>query len=109
MLHAFGEIVRQARQDRHIKLYDMAQALGISSADLSGYEVGRKTAPPEVVAAVAEYLGFNACAAGVLALAAQEPLIERAAPQGPVFVSYQHQEGVSECPCNSCRFERSEP
>lgn len=52
----FGKIVRIARLDADVRLNEMAEALGITPAFLSGMETGRKKISPEWVAKIANYV-----------------------------------------------------
>jgi len=45
----FGKELRKIRLDLGITLYDMATAIGISSAMLSSVETGKKSAPDDLV------------------------------------------------------------
>ena len=45
MLDKFGIAVRDIRLTRSLLLYDMAKGLGVSSAELSSIECGRKSVP----------------------------------------------------------------
>lgn len=45
----FGKELRKIRLDLGITLFDMASAIGISSAMLSSVETGRKAAPDDLV------------------------------------------------------------
>lgn len=45
MLDRFGRAVRAVRFMENILLYDMAKAMGLGSAELSGIECGRKPIP----------------------------------------------------------------
>ncbi len=45
----FGKEIRKIRLDLGITLFDMAAAIGISSAMLSSVETGRKAAPDDLV------------------------------------------------------------
>ena len=45
---ALGQKFRAWRAERGVLLFEIATLLGISSADLSGYEVGRKPWPDQL-------------------------------------------------------------
>lgn len=53
----FGKVVRKARLDAEVSLLDMAEALDVSSAFLSGMETGRKKIATEWVAKIGSF--FN--------------------------------------------------
>lgn len=58
MFTQFGKLLRKIRIDRGMLLKDMAAGLDVSSAYLSAIETGRKAVTDDVVARVAEYLGY---------------------------------------------------
>ncbi|WP_342624495.1 helix-turn-helix transcriptional regulator [Pseudomonas sp. E141] len=58
MFTQFGKLLRKIRIDRGMLLKDMAAGLDVSSAYLSAIETGRKAVTDDVVAKVAEYLGY---------------------------------------------------
>lgn len=45
-LTPFGVCLREIRTQKKLLLYDMARALGVGSAELCSYEVGKKRIPP---------------------------------------------------------------
>ena len=108
MLHPFGTMVRQERRAHGIFLGQMAEALGLDVATLSDYEVGAQRVPVEVVRSVCAFLCLSAEQSALLLEASTAPLIPRRPPTGTVFVSYRHQPSSPDCPCNECRFVRSE-
>jgi transcriptional regulator with XRE-family HTH domain len=52
----FGKVVRMARLDAGVKLNEMAEALSVSPAFLSGLETGRKNISEEWIAKIAAYV-----------------------------------------------------
>lgn len=117
MLHPFGRELRRLRQERHVRLFDMAKRLDLSPSRLCEYEKGYDEATPAMLKEIALMLSLPAEEVDALAVAAGQPLrsreadrryLEAARSAGLVFTSYQHQEGNPACPCNSCRYERSE-
>lgn len=59
MFTEFGKILRKIRIDRGLLLKDMALGLDVSSAYLSAIETGRKAVTDDVVAKVADFLGYR--------------------------------------------------
>lgn len=55
MLTPFGKTVRKLRIDRGVRLKEMAESLGVSSAYLSAVETGKKAVSEDLVARVAGY------------------------------------------------------
>lgn len=49
MITKLGKELRKLRIDRGLRLYDMAESIGISTAMLSAVETGRKAAPDDLV------------------------------------------------------------
>jgi Zn-dependent peptidase ImmA (M78 family)/transcriptional regulator with XRE-family HTH domain len=70
MLTPFGKSVRQFREDKGLRLYDLAKLLNMSPAFVSGVETGRKAIPDSYVTAVVRALGLTASEAKALRLAA---------------------------------------
>ncbi len=63
MFDSFGQLVRDIRLTRSILLLDMARDLGITPAELSGIECGRKPIPDWFIPALARTYNIgNACA-----------------------------------------------
>jgi hypothetical protein len=58
-LSAFGRMSRENRIYLGVTLHDMAKALEIGSADLSGYESGRLLIPDEVETNAINYFIFK--------------------------------------------------
>lgn len=58
-LTSFGSACRSYRLQNNMLLYDMAQELGIGTAELSGYEFGRHEVPDEIVKRVRELYGIR--------------------------------------------------
>lgn len=58
-LTPFGQLVRSLRVVTGTLLGDMARAMGVSSAELSAMELGRRPIAPEHVGAASEY--FQSC------------------------------------------------
>lgn len=58
-LDAFGRMVRDIRLVRALLLYDMAKDLGISPAELSAIECGRKNVPDWFVSKLQETYGIS--------------------------------------------------
>jgi transcriptional regulator with XRE-family HTH domain len=56
---ALGRALRQARQDRGLKLRDLAQRLGRDPGMLSRWETGERTPRPDQVAQILTLLGVN--------------------------------------------------
>jgi transcriptional regulator with XRE-family HTH domain len=52
----FGKIVRMARIQAGVRLNEMAEALAVSPAFLSGLETGRKKISPEWLGKIASYI-----------------------------------------------------
>lgn len=48
-LTPFGRAIRDFRMERHLLLHDMSQALGLSSSELSGIEMGRRAIPTDMI------------------------------------------------------------
>ena len=59
-LTPFGRAFRQIRIDRHWRMMDVAHALGISSADVSAFDTGKKPLPDGYVDQVAQVMGLTA-------------------------------------------------
>jgi len=59
MLTPFGKLVRKLRIDRGLRLKDMADALGLSSAFLSAVETGSKPVPASMADQVCRYFGLD--------------------------------------------------
>lgn len=58
-LTPFGKIVRKHRIDRGLLLKDMAEAIGLSSAGLSGIETGHKPIPADLPEKIANMLDLS--------------------------------------------------
>jgi transcriptional regulator with XRE-family HTH domain len=58
-LTSFGVLLRKHRLDRSETLYDMAQAVGVSSSFLSAVETGQKRAPDDLVARLSNHLRLD--------------------------------------------------
>ena len=58
-LTPFGNACREYRIRNDMLLYDMAQELGIGTAELSGYEFGRHEVPDEIIKRVRELYGIR--------------------------------------------------
>lgn len=58
-LTPFGKMVRKLRIDHSLRLKEMADAVGMSSAWLSGVETGRKPIPAGLVDKVASFLDLD--------------------------------------------------
>jgi len=58
-LTPFGKMVRKLRIDHSLLLKEMADAVGMSSAWLSGVETGRKPIPAGLVEKVASFLDLD--------------------------------------------------
>lgn len=68
----FGKELRKIRLDLGITLFDMATAIGVSSAMLSSVETGKKAAPDELVGRLASiYPAVHARRAEFVSLADQ--------------------------------------
>ena len=48
-LTPFGRAIRDFRMERHLLLYDMSKALGLSNAELSSIEMGRRAIPIDMI------------------------------------------------------------
>ncbi len=59
MLTPFGKLVRKLRIDRGLRLKDMADSLGLSSAFLSAVETGSKPVPASMVDHVCRYFALD--------------------------------------------------
>lgn len=59
MLDKFGKLVRDIRITRSLLLYDMAKTLGISPAELSAIECGRKPVPDWFIPALNKAYGIG--------------------------------------------------
>jgi Zn-dependent peptidase ImmA (M78 family) len=66
MLTPLGKALRQLRIDKGLKLLDVAEALGVSSAYVSAIETGRKAVPDGFVADLRRKLKLTAAEADVL-------------------------------------------
>ena len=60
MLTPFGKLIRQYRNDKGLRLLDLAQRLELSPAFVSGVETGRKSIPDGYVTAVTRALNLTA-------------------------------------------------
>lgn len=58
-LTGFGVLLRKHRLDRGETLYDMAQAIGVSSSFLSAVETGQKRAPDDLVDRLVQHLNLD--------------------------------------------------
>lgn len=58
-LTEFGKLLRRVRLDRLIRLKDMAEAVGVSSAFLSAVETGSKEIPDNLVQNIIQYLQLD--------------------------------------------------
>ena len=56
----FGELLRNLRRSKHITQREMADAAGLSFADIARIENGRQAATLEILTRVAPYLGIEA-------------------------------------------------
>lgn len=72
VLTSFGVSLRKHRLDRSETLYDMAQAVGVSSSFLSAVETGQKRAPDDLVEKLIAHLKLDMVDALNLRKAAQE-------------------------------------
>lgn len=70
-LTPFGKMVRKLRIDHSLLLKEMADAVGMSSAWLSGVETGRKPIPAGLVDKVASFLDLNGTQRAELSEAAE--------------------------------------
>lgn len=59
MLTPFGQFIRKKRIEKYISLKDMADALGVSSAFLSGMEMGRKSIPEDSIPKISDFLHLS--------------------------------------------------
>ena len=59
MLTPFGQFVRKKRIEKFISLKEMAVAIGVSSAFLSGIEMGRKSIPEDAVSKISDFLELS--------------------------------------------------
>lgn len=66
MLNNFGKLVRDIRITRSLLLYDMAKDLGISSAELSAIECGKKPVPDWFIPALKKSYGIGDTCAQML-------------------------------------------
>lgn len=66
MLDKFGKLVRDIRITRSIYLYDMAKDLGISSAELSAIECGKKPVPDWFIPSLKSLYGIGDTCAQML-------------------------------------------
>lgn len=55
----YGKVVRKLRIDKGMKLYEMAEAIGMSSAFLSAIEKGDKHVPKTLIEKVVNSLGLE--------------------------------------------------
>lgn len=69
-LTPFGAELRKLRIDKELRLFDLAEKMGISSAMLSAVETGRKAIPDGFVHRIARALDLNAAEIKALRLAA---------------------------------------
>lgn len=58
-LTEFGKLLRRLRLDKLIRLKDMAEAIGVSSAFLSAVETGNKEIPDNLVQNIIQYLQLD--------------------------------------------------
>lgn len=70
MLNEFGKVVRKARIDAGVTMYQMAEELQTTASFLSAIETGRKKIPADWVGAIEKYFsvkGFHLKSLGQLA------------------------------------------
>lgn len=72
MLDSFGKAVRNIRLTRSLLLYDMAKTLGISSAELSAIETGKKPIPDWFIPALEKTYDIGEHYARILRMLAKE-------------------------------------
>lgn len=72
MLDGFGQLVRNIRITRSLLLYDMAKDLGVSSAELSAIECGRKPVPEWFIPALNQKYSVGDTCTKILSLLAKE-------------------------------------
>jgi len=72
MLTPFGKALRQLRVDKGLKLLDVADALGVSSAYVSAIETGRKAVPDGLVTDLRRGLNLNEAERNALRRAADQ-------------------------------------
>lgn len=58
-LTGFGVQLRKHRLDRNLTLFQMADAVGVSSSFLSAVETGQKRAPDDLVEKIIRYLALD--------------------------------------------------
>lgn len=71
-LDKFGSLLRDIRITRSLLLYDMARDLGISSAELSGIETGRKPIPENFISKIQEHYSVGDSCQRLLKMFAEE-------------------------------------
>lgn len=71
-LDKFGKLVRDIRITRSLLLYNMAETLDISSAELSAIECGRKPVPDWFVPALEKHYGIGDTCAHTLSVLAKD-------------------------------------
>ncbi len=57
MVTAFGKFLRKLRVEQELVLRDMAESLGISSAQLSAMELGKRTIQPALAKKIVDIYG----------------------------------------------------
>lgn len=55
----FGKTVKAYRLNNRVTMFEMSRAIGVSSAQLSGMEVGRTRAPMHIVYRLAKYMELS--------------------------------------------------
>jgi len=108
---------QRLRADKGVLMRTVATACGVTPATVSKWDWGRERMPNSAFDIVVDLLGLDTGEQLALNTARMSPLVtpeqiaadraetRRAIDEGRMFVSYAHS-GASNCPCNSCRFER---
>ena len=72
VLDRFGKLLRDIRITRSLLLYDMAKDLGMTSAELSGIECGRKPIPTDFIFKLQTHYDIGKSCQSMLELFAKE-------------------------------------
>lgn len=110
-------ILQRLRAAKGIFLHEVSTRLGVRPSTVSAWDHGYERIPDKYRQALREVMRLTPMEDYWIEQAELAPLVDRAAAtaemhraiaEGLAFVSYVHQDGNPECPCNECRFTRSE-
>lgn len=106
----FGTLIRYLRQSKGIGLGELADAMGVTAATVSNWELGRERPNDPQVIDLASRVWGGCSYVTTLADLWKLPMpdwasIDAARAKLPSFKSYAHDVAVGEaCPCNECRY-----